>query len=278
MIWFRWYSGTYADPKFGSIARKIGASRERVLVVWMALLESASEGDDRGVIKTDADAIADVLNCPTEDVQAVIDALECHGLVRDMSVTNWTKRQFENDKDRGAAARKRKQREKAKLDQGVAKKRVTRDRPVTVTPVSRPDTDTDTEKKEDSSLRSLSRAIDEKIDDGFGAFWDAYPKRSGSANKAEARKRYSALVSKSPELQSTILAGAENYAQSAQENQQVGTSYIAMASTWLNQKRWQDEYTPPANPDAPDRPRNRITEAFDNLRSAGYFDEGGALQ
>ena len=79
-------------------------------------------------------------------------------------------------------------------------------------------------------------------DDLFDEFWKAYPKRQGSNPKAPAKKKFLKRCNDgiSPD---DIISGAKKYA-----NQEVGTKerkYIAQATTWLNQERWNDEYARP---------------------------------
>ncbi len=68
---------------------------------------------------------------------------------------------------------------------------------------------------------------------------EAFPKRKGSNPKHPARAKFFRAVKSGvdPEL---IISGAGRYA----EDPQTGTEFICMASTWLNQRRWEDY--PPA--------------------------------
>lgn len=97
MLWFRWYHGTCADPKLGSIARKTGETRERVIAVWALLLESASEAKDRGAVRVDAAGIADVLSCETKPIQAILDDIEARGMVKNGRISAWENRQPNRD-------------------------------------------------------------------------------------------------------------------------------------------------------------------------------------
>lgn len=140
MQWFRWYHGTCADPKLGSIARKCGTTKERVIATWAMILEAASDADERGTLAIDADAIADCLNCPTEDIQAIIDEMAARGMLGGGIVTKWQERQPSRD---DSAAR---QRAKRQRDAGVT--RSPRDSDANV---PRQDTETDTDISEASA-------------------------------------------------------------------------------------------------------------------------------
>lgn len=74
----------------------------------------------------------------------------------------------------------------------------------------------------------------------FARFWSAYPKRLGGNPKAPAQKKFMRLCAEGIDPES-IIAGARAYADEQSKN--IDTPYIAMASTWLNQRRWED-YAP----------------------------------
>lgn len=69
----------------------------------------------------------------------------------------------------------------------------------------------------------------------FDQFWGAYPKRLGSNPKAPARAKFMTAVRRGSDPQK-IIAGAQAYAREAK----VGTEFVCMAVTWLNQRRWED--------------------------------------
>lgn len=89
MRWFRWYHGTCTLPKMGSLARRAGTTRERVIAVWAMLLESASKTEDGGRYTIDADGIADCLNCETESVESVLAAMESRAMIAGGVVLDW---------------------------------------------------------------------------------------------------------------------------------------------------------------------------------------------
>ena len=73
--------------------------------------------------------------------------------------------------------------------------------------------------------------------DDFDRFWTQYPKRLGANPKTVARQKFMRAVASgvSPEL---IISGVKAYAREL--DKKVGTEFVAMASTWLNQRRWGD--------------------------------------
>ena len=51
MEWFRWYHGACSDAKWPLIARKAHTTVGVVVSVWVALLEYASQDDERGSVE-----------------------------------------------------------------------------------------------------------------------------------------------------------------------------------------------------------------------------------
>jgi hypothetical protein len=95
------------------------------------------------------------------------------------------------------------------------------------------------EKKEE---RSLSRppASTPSTASRFPEFRAAYPKRAGSTPWTKAGKIFDRLVAKGSATPEQLIAGAQAYAQQQQALDKVGTEYVAMPTTWLNQERWRD--------------------------------------
>ena len=74
----------------------------------------------------------------------------------------------------------------------------------------------------------------------FARFWAAYPKK---VRKADARKKFEKLVPDESTL-SAILSSLD-YLKTTDQWQRDNGKYIPNPSTWLNQKRWQDEASQP---------------------------------
>lgn len=71
----------------------------------------------------------------------------------------------------------------------------------------------------------------------FLDFWQAYPRKE---RKQQASDAYIAVREDGGDKEA-ILTGAVNYAKYVKLNN-TGTGYIAMASKWLDEQRWTDEY------------------------------------
>lgn len=80
--------------------------------------------------------------------------------------------------------------------------------------------------------------------DDFEKFWKAYPSRGKGRNpKHPAQKRFDAAVRDGAD-QAAIIAGAKRYADDMRSSKKLGTEFVARATTWLNDRSWQDYQTP----------------------------------
>ncbi len=69
-------------------------------------------------------------------------------------------------------------------------------------------------------------------------FWRAYPSRGRHSNpKKTARAKFEAALKRGVAA-AVIIRGAENYA-AIVESEGTNPKYVAQATTWLNQDRWQ---------------------------------------
>lgn len=87
---------------------------------------------------------------------------------------------------------------------------------------------------------------------GFSEFWAAYPRKAG---KGAAEKAWAKLKADDA-LTETILAAIEKHKTSDQWKKD-GGKYIPHPSTWLNQRRWEDEVES-AEPEEPVRKINWV--------------------
>lgn len=77
------------------------------------------------------------------------------------------------------------------------------------------------------------------MEQAFEEFWKVKPKRKGSNPKEQARLKFLRHVENGMDPQ-LIIGAARAWAKQEQENGKEGTEYVAMAVTWLNQKRFGD--------------------------------------
>lgn len=83
---------------------------------------------------------------------------------------------------------------------------------------------------------------DDLFEDGFEEFWKAYPSRSLPHNKKTTRAAWDKAI-KNKHKPQDIVAGAKRYHRLMEEDDAIGSPYVAMAATYLNQERWADDQT-----------------------------------
>lgn len=94
----------------------------------------------------------------------------------------------------------------------------------------------DTARKKAESGKRGGEAMKPNRDDDFDAFWKAYPRK---VNKQGAVKAFEKV-----DVDVEILIGAiENHKRSAQWTKD-GGAFIPHPTTWLNQRRWEEELAP----------------------------------
>ena len=117
MDWYRWWHGTYTDPKFQMVANDCGISLACVLGIWSAMLEQASANDPRGSFKFDAEVMSFHLGI---DCVTPCNAMKRRGLLHEtdemLHVANWEKRQPKRERNDNSTERVRACRERKKED------------------------------------------------------------------------------------------------------------------------------------------------------------------
>jgi hypothetical protein len=151
MMWLRWWHGTYTDPKFRSVAAKAGASLPEVMAVWAAVLEHASDCDsdndsERGRLDGfDAETIDVHYGLEAGRCQAIVEAMETKGLIREGEVVNWSKRQPKRDDDSAERVRRYRDRKRNATDCNAGVTHGNAGVTALVTHGNAPDRDTDRE-------------------------------------------------------------------------------------------------------------------------------------
>lgn len=96
--WLKWFHGAVTDDKWPLIARKSGQPVAVVVAVWAALLECASQAEDRGCIEDfDAESMDAVLQVQDGACAAIVAALSTGKRPRivDGRIAKWETRQEE---------------------------------------------------------------------------------------------------------------------------------------------------------------------------------------
>lgn len=118
--------------------------------------------------------------------------------------------------------------------------------------------------------RGKSRGATPEEAAAFETFWKAYPKRDRNADKVGARAKFLAHLRNgvSPDL---ILAGANRFRALEESKGYIGTNYVPMTTTWLNQRGWEDEYTEaPANGASGPDPNEMISTPIGRMKRSSY--------
>lgn len=108
--WYRAWVGLVGDPKIAEAAVISGEPRCLVIAVWHAILENASEVDNRGQFSTTPRRIAAILCEPATRIEAAFEALTELGMIGDGVVVAWEKRQPPSESRAEAAERQRQSR------------------------------------------------------------------------------------------------------------------------------------------------------------------------
>lgn len=114
MDWLRWYHGTINDPKWAMIARKTGVNICVVISIWAALLEYASQAEDRGcVAEFDPEEIDAAFGLNDGTCATVLAAMEAKEIITGGRIAKWSKRQFDEQNAERLRRFRERQKEKA---------------------------------------------------------------------------------------------------------------------------------------------------------------------
>ena len=75
--------------------------------------------------------------------------------------------------------------------------------------------------------------------EGFNAFWDAYPKRDGNADRKGASKAFGPAIHRAGGAEAVVKAAAR-YAIHCREKGKIGTEFVKQARSWLNGDFWRE--------------------------------------
>ena len=94
--WCRLWHDMPTDPKWRTIARKSGQSIALVIAVFVQLMTSASQAEERGVYGLELEDIASSLDESEETIATVIDAMQGR-VLNGSKLAGWDRRQPERD-------------------------------------------------------------------------------------------------------------------------------------------------------------------------------------
>lgn len=270
MGWFRAYDGVSTDPKYLVVAQRCGLPVERVVAVWLHVLDCTNqrEAAKRGLIdNVDVEAFAAFIQRPVEEIESILVAMRTTkrdgspGMLDGDRVTAWRKRQPLRE-DEGAAERKRRQRDRqAVTDEPrdiVGNENVPQrsdvSRNVTLghalqeeTRQDKTDSKSHTPESDDSARKEAApdgaaavaaarvRRKPQDEPEGFAAFYAAYPKRVARPGAAKAFGKARRRAS-----EEEIMRGLER-AKSEWRRRGTDLDHVPHPATWLNDDRWADE-------------------------------------
>lgn len=115
MEWLRWYHGAISDPKWPLIARKSKQNIGTVVSIWAAILEHASQDEERGSVDGfDPEAIDALYGYEDGTCKAIMDAMEDKSLIVGGCIASWRKRQPKREREDNSTERVRRHREAKK--------------------------------------------------------------------------------------------------------------------------------------------------------------------
>lgn len=113
MSWYRVYHGMPFDSKLAVIAKRCGARRGEVVAVWLAVLDCASQNEERrSTAGINAEEIAFSYDFDVEHVSNILQAFEDKGMIAGGRVAAWERRQVQREREDDSTGRVRKYRER----------------------------------------------------------------------------------------------------------------------------------------------------------------------
>lgn len=110
--WFRSWHGAPVDAKWRTIAKRAGVPTSLVVSFMWALMDRASQADDRGSFAgADLEALADYFDCYEDDLKRIVTQCNARNVTCNGRFVAWEKRQpkrpDDNSKERVRAFRER---------------------------------------------------------------------------------------------------------------------------------------------------------------------------
>lgn len=259
MEWFRWYHGAISDTKWPLIARKSKQNIGTVVSIWAAILEHASQDEERGSIEGfDPEAIDALFGYDDGVCQSVVNAMEEKGLLVDGCVATWTKRQPKREREDDSLDRVRKHRAEKKANKNAEVQDVTPCN-ASVTPVQRQETPRTEKRREEYKNPPTPHGGtgDEKTPNpktpsgdyapDFEAAWKVYPRKDGKRKAFAAWQKAKKRGMPVADMPAHIDARAYEPDWLKDDGR-----YVPHMASWLNADGWLDEGAALPTPRPPD--------------------------
>lgn len=263
MDWLRWYHGACSDPKWAIVARKANTNIGTIVAIWAAMLEHASQQEERGSLRSfDPETIDALYGYEDGTCAAVIMAMEEKDLIKDGFLSSWEKRQPDSDSERCKRYRDKKRKEAISSDgNDTHQQRHADDTQATqsdtqATDLTRQDKNREEQKRKDKINNIPPAAPDvaepilqtpDSYSQDFEEFWTLYPRKvekKGAWKCWKARLKGGALVK-------DLILSARQYAETC-VRLRTELQYVKHPSTFLGpMEPWRDYLRPPETPNYP---------------------------
>ena len=306
MNWFRVYHGMPSDPKWPIISRRSGQPIGVVVSVWVALLDHASQAEDRGDVSSfDCEAYDALYGYEDGTTQAVYEALESKNMIESGRLRSWDKRQplredtgSETAKSSTSRVREYRARQRSETQCNAVKRSETQ-----CNAVKRSETQCNAVKRQEEIREEEKRSEEIKkntlpptpsggnrereaperppIDfshsnglyHGFKYVWNLWPIQQA---EEDAWKEYCIQSHRHVLPDSYALADIIDNLKQNDARWQEG--YVPLMSSWLKGQRWKDK--PVAEPQPRQRARSSPQSRIDEVnaqaaRMSALFDRDG---
>jgi hypothetical protein len=158
--WFRSWHGAPTDPKWLSVGKKAGVAPGMVAAVVWALMDRASQSEERGSIEGfDAETIGDFFGLESTQVDRIVAVLHEKQVLENNFFSAWAKRQPKRENDNSSDRVRAHREQKKHLKQGNTETQdVTHCNAVKRTETLDTDTDTDTDTEAVTSVTASAAA------------------------------------------------------------------------------------------------------------------------
>lgn len=243
---------------FNSIlASTIWRSSDKTRIVWITLLAMS---DKNGIAEASIPGLADMARVSLQDCEAALQELQSpdpYSRTKDhegsrispvdggWQILNHAKYRAKMGADERREYLRLKQREYRSRDKSTNVNNVSDIDTVLTHTEAKADTYTEATPNTTPSKIKPSRASRSDYSDDFEQFWSVYPKRAG---KSAAMK---AWAKASPDI--IVVLSALGWQVHQPQWTKDGGQFIPNASTWINNRRWEDEVFHPPQDLTPDR-------------------------
>lgn len=252
--WFRSWHGAPTDHKWRLIAKRAKTPTSLVVSFAWALLDRASQSEDRGCFEgADLEAFADFLDCDEDDLNRILAQFDEKGVTAEGRFLAWEKRQPKKE-DPTATERSRihraKQNQALKPDATLCNAMQRPATPDKIREEQNREDKKDIFSSETSSDPTPKKKSRNSYSEAFEAFWRAYP-TDQLMSKANAAKQFARLSDEDQAKATAAIPAFIAYCQKIPDYRPVH------AERFLSQRRFDGflDNTPPPSRDPAEQRR-----------------------